>query len=259
MMKSGEYWQQLLKIMADLRAPDGCPWDREQDHQTLKRYLIEETYEVLDALEKGNDDDICDELGDLLLQVVFHAQIAAEEGRFTIDDVVRGISQKMIRRHPHVFGDEAAKDSTAVLSQWEAIKAKEKSSEQKRRLMQVNYNLPALLLAQKVQDKASRVGFDWPLVDGPWQKVEEELAELHAARTAEEQREELGDAIFSMVNVARFLSLDSEDCLRFASKKFIERFNYIEDCLADKGIDWADASLDELEAMWQQAKKEQKR
>lgn len=257
MMNSGEYWQQLLGIMSDLRAPDGCPWDREQDHQTLKRYLIEETYEVLEALEKENDDEICDELGDLLLQVIFHAQIAAEEGRFTIDDVVRGISQKMIRRHPHVFGDEVVQDSATMLSQWEYIKAQEKSSEQKRRLMQVNYNLPALLLAQKVQDKAARVGFDWPMIDGPWQKVEEELAELHAAKTTEEQREELGDVIFSVINLARFMSLDSEDCLRFASKKFIDRFNYIEDRLADKGQDWPDASLHDLEELWQQAKKEE--
>ncbi|MGI5892585.1 MAG: nucleoside triphosphate pyrophosphohydrolase [Bacillota bacterium] len=253
-MTSSDYWQQLIEIMAALRAPDGCPWDREQDHETLKRYLIEEAYEVLDAIENGQDREICDELGDLLLQVVFHAQIAAEEGRFTIDDVVQGISNKMIRRHPHVFSDANAEDAAAVLSQWEAIKSQEKSPGQKRRLMQVNQNLPALLLAQKVQDKAARVGFDWPSAEGPWQKIAEELAELQAAQTPEQRREELGDVIFSLVNLARFLSLDSEDALRFTIRKFIKRFEYIEDKLAQKELAWSEASLPLLEEAWQEAK-----
>lgn len=256
-------WLELLEIMRALRGQGdcqggcqgGCPWDKEQTHQSLKRYLLEESYEVLDAIDAKDDAALCDELGDVLLQVVFHAQIAAEQGRFTIEQVLSGINRKMRRRHPHVFGTAHADNSAAVLSQWEAIKAEEKASNgEARRVMKLNENLPALLLAQKVQDKAARVGFDWPDISGPWQKVEEELAELRQAQSAAEKCDELGDAIFALVNLARFLDLDAEDSLRHTVKKFVSRFNYIEQKLADSGQAWEDNSLAALDALWDEAK-----
>ncbi|MGI6360846.1 MAG: nucleoside triphosphate pyrophosphohydrolase [Bacillota bacterium] len=248
-------WQKLADIMAALRAPNGCPWDQEQDHHSLKRYLVEETYEVLDAIDSGNDENLCDELGDLLLQVVFHAQIASEQGRFTLDDVVNSVSQKMIRRHPHVFADTEAADAQEVLSLWEEIKAQEKDDGVKRGLMHVNHNLPALLLAQKVQDKAARVGFDWQDITGPQQKLKEELQELKEAQTTVQQTEELGDVIFSVVNLARFMQLDAESALRQTIKKFIGRFSYIEKQLTQSDISFTEAEPDQLEMYWQESKK----
>jgi len=253
-------WLELVGIMRELRGADGCPWDKEQTHESLKRYLLEESYEVLDAIDAADDAALCDELGDVLLQVVFHAQIAAEQGRFTIDQVLRGINLKMRRRHPHVFGAGSAENSAAVLSQWEAIKAAERTAQgEKRRIMKLNENLPALLLAQKVQDKAARVGFDWPDISGPWQKIAEELAELRRAQNREEQLDELGDSLFALVNLARFMDLDAEDSLRHTVKKFISRFNFIERRLAESGGDWREYSLAELDALWDEAKKAEAR
>jgi tetrapyrrole methylase family protein/MazG family protein len=249
-------WLELTEIMRRLRGKNGCPWDKEQTHESLKRYLLEESYEVLDAIESADDAALCDELGDVLLQVVFHAQIAAEEGRFTITDVLAAVNNKMKRRHPHVFGKSSAATATAVLMQWEAIKAEEKTAAgAQRQIMELNYNLPALLLAQKVQDKAARVGLDWPDICGPWHKVYEELGELKQAESREEQSDELGDAMFAMVNLARFLDLDAENSLRHTVKKFIARFNHIESSLAAKGKAWEDSSLAELDALWEKAKK----
>lgn len=251
-------WYELIQIMARLRGENGCPWDLEQDHDSLKRYLLEESYEVIDAIERRSDADLCDELGDLLLQVVFHAQIAAEQGRFTIDDVVDGINAKMIRRHPHIFGQAQAEDSAQVLSMWEAIKAQERSTSgakvEKRGLMKINQNLPALMMAQKVQDKASRVGFDWPDITGPQEKLKEELEELQAASTQEERLDEFGDVMFALVNLARFLQVDAEEALRHTVKKFIERFTYIEQSMENRGLHWGDASLDQLDQLWNEAK-----
>jgi tetrapyrrole methylase family protein/MazG family protein len=248
-----EEWQKLLDIMTKLRGEDGCPWDKEQDHQSLKRYLLEESYEVIEAIDNDSDSQLCDELGDLLLQVVFHAQIAAEKGRFSIEDVLRGINQKMIRRHPHVFGEGKASDSAEVLSQWEKIKSQEKKSEEKPKIMRVNSNLPALIFAQKVQEKASRVGFDWPDIKGPWAKLSEEIEELQAA--AEEQRqEELGDVFFALVNLGRFWHLDSEETLRLAVKKFIRRFDEVERQVQKTGRDWQDFDLAGLDEFYNQAK-----
>ena len=251
-------WYELIQIMARLRGENGCPWDLEQDHDSLKRYLLEESYEVIDAIERRSDADLCDELGDLLLQVVFHAQIAAEQGRFTIDDVVDGINAKMIRRHPHIFGQAQAEDSAQVLSMWEAIKAQERSNSgakvEKRGLMKINQNLPALMMAQKVQDKASRVGFDWPDITGPQEKLKEELEELQAASTQEERLDEFGDVMFALVNLARFLQVDAEEALRHTVKKFIERFTYIEQSMENRGLHWGDASLDQLDQLWNEAK-----
>lgn len=256
----GEKWQRLVEIMAQLRAPDGCPWDRAQDHQSLKRYLLEESYEVLDAIDANNDTALCDELGDVLLQVVFHAQIAAEQGRFAIDDVIDNVNAKMVRRHPHIFGEGHAETAEAVLSMWEQIKAKERESAPDgaaaaRGLMKINDNLPALLMAQKVQDKAARVGFDWPDISGPWEKLREEMAELEAAQTQEQKLDELGDVLFAAVNVARFQQLDAEDALRHTVKKFIARFEYIERQLAEQGKEWGGATLEELDACWDEAKR----
>ena len=251
-------WQELVEIMSRLRGENGCPWDKEQNHDSLKRYLVEETYEVVDAIDRRNDADFCDELGDLLLQVVFHAQIAAEEGRFTIDDVVSGISNKMIRRHPHIFGEAKAEDSAQVLSMWEAIKAQERSTEggksEKRGLMKINQNMPSLMMAQKVQDKAARVGFDWPDISGPEAKLQEEIQELQAAKTQEERLDELGDVLFATVNLARFLDIDAEEALRHTVKKFVNRFTYIEQNMEAVGLQWGEASLVELDRLWDEAK-----
>jgi len=247
-------WIRLLEIIRTLREPDGCPWDREQTHQSLKTCLLEETYEVLEAIENESDAGLCDELGDLLLQVVFHAQIASEEGRFTIEDVLASINRKMIRRHPHVFGDAQAADSQAVLTQWEIIKANEKSQGKDSRVMKINNNLPALLLAQKAQAKAARVGFDWADISGPWAKVEEELTELRNAASQTEKNEELGDLLFAIVNLSRHLDIDAEDAMRQCVRKFIARFDYIEDSLQKQGRDWEKTTLEEMDMLWDEAK-----
>ncbi|MBR3391651.1 MAG: nucleoside triphosphate pyrophosphohydrolase [Firmicutes bacterium] len=253
-------WQRLVDIMATLRSPDGCPWDKAQDHQSLKRYFLEEVYEVLDAIDRGSDESLCDELGDALLQVVFHAQLASERGSFTIDDVLDAICDKMVRRHPHIFGEAEAHDPDQVLSMWEAIKARERkdSRAEKRGLMDVNDNLPALMMAQKVQDKAHRVGFDWADREGSWRKLAEETAELRAAKDREEALDELGDMIFAAVNLARFYDIDAEQALRHTNRKFISRFNYIEESLDRQGLTWENCDTSRLEELWRQAKEKEK-
>ncbi|NLF79945.1 MAG: nucleoside triphosphate pyrophosphohydrolase [Clostridia bacterium] len=258
-MADKEKWQELIDIMARLRGEGGCPWDRQQDHHSLKRYLLEEAYEVLDAIDAGDDAAFCDELGDVLLQIVFHAQIAAEQGRFTIDDVVAAISAKMIRRHPHIFGEASAENAEQVLTMWEEIKAKEKNSDGKsnRGLMKLNENLPALMLAQKAQEKAARVGFDWDDISGPRTKLAEELAELDAAQTAEERTAELGDVLFSIVNMARFLDIDAEDALRRCVRSFIGRCDYMDKVIAERGQSWLQLDLAELDQIWDEAKERQ--
>ena len=253
-------WQRLVGIMATLRSPEGCPWDKAQDHESLKRYFLEEVYEVLDAIDRGSDESLCDELGDALLQVVFHAQLAAERGSFTIDDVLDAICDKMVRRHPHIFGEAEAHDPDQVLSMWEAIKARERkdSRAEKRGLMDVNDNLPALMMAQKVQDKAHRVGFDWADREGSWRKLAEETAELRAATDKEEALDELGDMIFAAVNLARFYDIDAEQALRHTNRKFISRFNYIEESLDRQGLTWESCDTSRLEELWRQAKEKEK-
>jgi len=251
-----EQWQKLLEIMSKLRGEEGCPWDKEQNHQSLKRYLLEESYEVIEAIDNNSDIQLCDELGDLLLQVVFHAQIASEEGRFSIEDVLQGINKKMIRRHPHVFGEGKADNAAEVLSQWEQIKSREKESEDTPKIMRINSNLPALILAQKVQEKAGRVGFDWPDSEGPWAKLSEEIEELKTA-AAKQRQEELGDVLFSLVNLSRFFQLDAEESLRLAVKKFIRRFNEVERQVHQSGRDWQDFNLAELDEFYNRAKKQE--
>src|SRR5690554_2444902 len=228
----------LVDVMARLRGPDGCPWDKEQDHLSLRPYMIEEAYEAVDAIEAGDTDRIVEELGDVLLQVVFHSQIAAEAGRFTIEDVIRAISDKMIRRHPHVFGNVSAPDSETVLRHWEQIKKDEAASQHSKNgdapaslLDGISINLPALTRAEKIQARAARVGFEWPDVHGALKKVSEEWQEVEEARRegdADRLHQEWGDLLFSLVNVARYLNIDSETALRDAANKFQRRFHHIE-------------------------------
>lgn len=250
-------WDDLIEIMARLRL--GCPWDREQTHRTLVPYLIEETYEVVEAIEISHLEGLCEELGDLLLQIVFHAQLATEVGTFGIADVVDALANKMVRRHPHVFGDAIIEDVDAQWRNWERLKALEKTGRQRRsRLEGIPKHLGALQRGQRMQEKASRVGFDWPNVDGVLEKLAEELAELAEVRRERQDdprvREELGDVFFSLVNLARALGIDAETAMREANEKFYRRFAFMEERAGAEGKSLSDLSLDELEELWQLAK-----
>lgn len=248
----------LAELLVRLRAVDGCPWDREQNHLTLRTYLLEETYEVLEALQENDPEKICEELGDLLLQIVFHAQIASESGNFDLNDVVRGICEKIVRRHPHVFGSVTVKDSREVNVNWERIKAEEKSGEKPGHLlMSFSRNLPALMWAAKLQKKAAGVGFDWPDYHGPLEKVREELEELQEALAVGDEQQienETGDVLFSVVNVARQIHVDPEVALTGACEKFIRRFNYVEDQAAKSAQKLSECSLQQLDLWWDEAK-----
>jgi len=249
-------WPDLIEVMARLRST--CPWDREQTHESLVPYLIEESYEVVDAIEAHSDGDLCEELGDLLLQIVFHAQLATERGKFSIADVVDALSNKMIRRHPHVFGDAAVSSVAEVWQNWEQLKALEPSAQARpSRLDGIPRGLGALQRGQKMQDKAARVGFDWPTLDGVRAKLAEEIAELEAARREGDQRavrEEVGDLIFTVVNLARALGVDAEGAMRDANDKFYKRFRFMERRAEGEGRKLGDLTLDELEELWQLAK-----
>lgn len=248
----------LVKIMEKLRAQGGCPWDRKQTHESIKPYLIEETYEVISAIDSGNDEELKEELGDLLLQIVFHAQMAGEENRFDIDDVAETIVEKLIRRHPHVFGNVKVSGSDEVLRNWEKIK---KSEGKKSIFDGVPEGVPSLLKARRVQEKAKRVGFDWDNIDGTLEKVEEEFKELkEAIQTDKKEKisEEFGDLLFSLVNVSRFLSIDAEDSLRQTIEKFMKRFKNVEKMITDKGEKNLESySIDEFDEFWEEAKKEE--
>ena len=239
----------LVEIMRRLRDPhEGCAWDREQNFATIAPYTIEEAYEVADAIERGDMAELEDELGDLQLQIVYHARIAEELGHFDIGDVIRGISAKMVRRHPHIFGDAAENPG------WEALKAAERGRhEDKSALAHVALALPALKRAEKIQRRAARVGFDWPDADGPRRKIDEELAEIEAAASPSELEHEIGDLLFSVVNYARHRDVDPEAALRQAVSRFERRFRKVEE-IADKPLDTMD--IDALEALWQRAKRQ---
>ncbi|MBV9719525.1 MAG: nucleoside triphosphate pyrophosphohydrolase [Candidatus Eremiobacteraeota bacterium] len=250
-------WDDMVEIMARLRM--GCPWDREQTHRTLVPYLIEETFEVVDAIEIAHLDGLCEELGDLLLQVLFHAQLATEVGKFSIADVIDALANKMVRRHPHVFGDAVIEDVDAQWRNWERLKALEKTGRSRRsRLDGIPKHLGALQRGQRMQEKAARVGFDWPRVAGVLDKLSEELGELAAARRAHQDdphvREELGDVLFTLVNLSRALGIDAETAMREANEKFYRRFSFMEERVAAGGKSLSDLSFDELEELWQLAK-----
>lgn len=259
-MKNEKYtFNDLLDIMTRLRAPDGCPWDREQDHKSLKRYLIEEAYEVLEAIDEENPKKLCDELGDLLLQVIFHAQIAKENGQFDFDDVANGVSAKMVNRHRHVFGEEEAETADDVMTIWEKVKKEEKGLKtQTQVLKEVPGNLPALMRSFKVQQKAAQVGFDWDDVKDAMEKVKEETIELEQAYNKGEVsdiEEELGDLLFAVVNVSRFLKVQPELALTATVNKFIRRFEYVEAEATKQGKLLNDMSLKDMDALWDDAKR----
>ena len=250
-------WADLIEIMARLRR--SCPWDREQTHRSLIPYLIEETYEVVDAIEDASDADMCEELGDLLLQIVFHSQLAMERGKFSVADVIDALSNKMIRRHPHVFGDQAVANITELWQNWEFLKSQEASAAKREsRLDGIPKGLGALQRGQKMQEKAARVGFDWPDPRGVTDKLAEELGELAEARKSVDNeaavREELGDVLFTVVNLARQLGVDAEGALRGANDKFYRRFAFMEKYAESQGKTLSDHTLDELEELWALAK-----
>jgi nucleoside triphosphate diphosphatase len=267
-MAPGASLARLVEIMDRLLAPDGCPWDREQTLESLRPFLVEETYEVLDALARGDVPGHCEELGDLLMQIVFHAAIRRGEGAFDIDAVVTGISDKLVHRHPHVFGDQQGIETPAqVLAQWEEIKAKEKAAraasegkaEQKHRTLAGVKPAPALVRAQNVGNRCGKVGFDWPGWEGSFAKVEEEVREVHDAigvKDAAQMHAELGDLLLACVNLARKINVDAEQALIDATHRFEQRFELVEDRLAARGRTPAQSTLDEMDALWNDVKRD---
>ena len=254
-----ELFGELVQIMARLRGENGCPWDRQQTHESIKPYFVEETYEVLEAIDEGDAGKLCEELGDVMLQVVFHARMAEEAALFNIGTVLRAITEKLVRRHPHVFGDVQADTAQEVLFNWEQIKRTERQQAAGRAsaLDGVPRELPALLRAHRLQEKASRVGFDWKEAREVLQKVEEEFAEFRAALESErpERMEaELGDLLFSLVNLSRFVAVNPEEALRKTIARFIARFRHIEEELARRGRNPSQATLDEMDVLWAEAK-----
>ncbi|NCC50745.1 MAG: nucleoside triphosphate pyrophosphohydrolase [Spartobacteria bacterium] len=253
--------EQLLAVMRKLRSPDGCPWDVEQTHESIKPCLVEETYEVLDAIDQGDMEALKEELGDVLLQVVFHAQISDEHGQFAFKDVVDVLTRKLIRRHPHVFGDVDVADSDEVLKNWNAIKKEEKDDKHASLLSNIPRSFPALLKAHQVQKKVTQVGFDWTDRVDVIAKIEEELQEVREAieqGDAEHTQEELGDLLFSVVNLARFQGYHAEECLNRTITKFICRFQKIEDRFHAQDHALADSSLAELDAVWEAIKQDER-
>jgi MazG family protein len=242
----------LAKIVAQLRSPDGCPWDREQTHESLKSHLLEECYELIDAIDARDDTELKEELGDLLLQVVLHSQMAAEENRFTLEDVAGVIADKLIHRHPHVFGESRLPDSEAVLNQWDRIKRAEKI-DRLSALDGVPKTLPALARAQKIQGKAARVGFDWSDAAGPLEKIHEELQEVETTSESHLE-EEIGDLLFAVVNFARKKKLDAEQALNRATRKFTDRFQKMERLANERGLELASLSLEEMDRLWEDVK-----
>jgi tetrapyrrole methylase family protein / MazG family protein len=259
-MSAGDKFQRLVEIMAQLRAPDGCPWDRKQDFDSIKPYLLEETYEVLDAIDARDWKALAEELGDLLLEAVFFAQMAAEERRFSIDDSLDAINEKLVRRHPHVFGTGSARTPEEVKQRWDEIKAEERKENNKPEglLATVPRALPSLVEAAQISSRAAGAGFDWENVDQVLEKLDEERRELAEARSGgrrEEIEHEIGDLLFTVVNLARFWDVDPEQALRGTNRRFRERFGHVESRLKEQGRPLAEATLDEMEALWQEAKR----
>ncbi|ABS60865.1 MULTISPECIES: nucleoside triphosphate pyrophosphohydrolase [Fervidobacterium] len=247
---AGEKFERLVEIMATLRGENGCDWDKAQTHESLKPYLIEEAYEVLNAIDLKDDEELKEELGDVLLQVVFHSQIAKERGVFNIDDVIDTLNDKLVRRHPHVFGDAQGYS----YARWEEIKAKEKGEKKRTSIGDVNHALPGLSLARRVQENAAGVGFDWTKIEDVWNKVHEEIDELKNAKSPEEVEEEVGDLLFAIVNLSRFLNVDPETAIRKATEKFISRFEKMEKLIEMDNKKVEELNLEELDEYWNKVK-----
>jgi tetrapyrrole methylase family protein/MazG family protein len=243
--------ERLLGIMDKLLSPEGCPWDREQTHESLTRYLIEESYEVIEAIKRQSMLDLQEELGDVLLQVVFHAALAQRSGHFDFASVVRTVSDKMVQRHPHVFGAMNIESSEEVMTHWENFKRQEGK---KTVLAGIPTMLPALMRAEKLQDKAARVGFDWPDPQGAIEKFHEEIEEFQQARAQGDKKEEMGDILFAIVNIARLYNIDPEEALQDSNEKFIRRFNYIEEKAAGSGAVMGELDLEFMDNLWEEAK-----
>jgi MazG family protein len=265
---AGERFDRLVEIMTTLRGPNGCPWDKQQDFSSLKPMLVEEVYEVLEAIDNQDYDGLAEELGDLLLHVIFHAQLGKEASQFDINTVIEKISDKLVRRHPHVFGNESVSTPEEVIKNWEAIKAEEKAEKLKHRtpeqrslLEGIPSKLPAIHEAHQISSRAARVGFDWPDIEGIFDKLQEETLELKEVisaggdeRRRERLEDEIGDMLFVIVNIARYLKIDSESALKRANRKFKARFRYMEAELANQGKSLEETPLEEMEALWQKAK-----
>ena len=252
----GNQFEELVKIVSELRAPDGCPWDREQTNQSLLPYFIEEAYELIESVDEKNWENVKEELGDLLLHVVFQGSIAEQDGKFQLVESLITVNEKLIRRHPHVFGDAQADEAFHAKQNWEAAKHKEKGRDS--RLDGVPKNLPALVRAQRLQQKASYAGFDWDKVEQVWEKIHEEILELKEAQLSNNKKhieEEIGDVIFAVVNLARFLDISAENSLRKTNKKFINRFKKVEEGIKEQGKEIDDATLEEMDAIWNEAKR----
>ena len=244
----------LVDIIARLRAPDGCPWDRKQTHASLRENLLEECYEVLEALDEGNSGKLGDELGDLLMQVVLHTQIATEAGEFELGDVISNINAKLIHRHPHIFGSQKVKDAEEVALNWEALKREEREPDTSI-LDSAPKQMPALGYSQAIQRRVAQVGFDWEDIEGVIDKLAEEVSEFKKADTQEQKAKEFGDLLFTLANIARRLGIDLEAALRQANKRFYRRFSYMEEVCRKRGVNFGELSFDEQNALWEEAKK----
>jgi tetrapyrrole methylase family protein/MazG family protein len=252
-------FEQFQEIIAHLRAPEGCPWDRKQTHESLRKYLLEEAYEVLETIDQNDTDELYRELGDVMLQIVLHTQIAIDDGEFKMTDVLRHVNEKMVRRHPHVFATTVVSDADEVVTNWEAIKAQEKAANGKTEeaeslLDSIPKALPALLWAYQSQDRAAHVGFDWKVIDDVRAKIEEELDEIFQAETDDERMKEFGDLLFVLVNWGRWLKIDAENALRLTNAKFYRRFSHVEARVRETNKPMTDFSLEELDAFWDEAK-----
>ncbi len=251
-------FKELIEIMATLRGPEGCPWDKEQTPASLKPFLVEETYEVLEAIDEGVPAKVKEELGDLLFQIIFHARLAEEKGEFDMGDVLANITEKMIRRHPHVFGEKEAKTSGQVLVDWEIMKKSEKGYTTRKSILEgVPKELPALIRAHRLQERAARVGFDWERVEDVERKLDEEVSEFKKTlegKDTSRMEDELGDIFFALVNIARFIGVNPEDALRRTISKFISRFQYVEEAARKEGRELSDMTLAEMDALWDEAK-----